>query len=204
VFSPSLSKYTNYDDYNTQGLIVQDFRNIAKNYKIPVISATQNKRESEILTKALSNEQVGDSYKKIRYGDFVYMCRKHDPQKGGLTIFSDEVSRFVLTDKHKSNGALDPSILKIKDELEKYLKPFEVTITKSKESAKGQRTFMLFCDQTLTIYNNLEEYLIDSPIIKNNTESLKKDFERISNMSFAEVSDMFGDTVDVDSFLNDL
>ena len=50
-------KYTDYNDYNSHGMIVQELRNIAGEYGIPVITITQGTRESENVA-VMSNSNM--------------------------------------------------------------------------------------------------------------------------------------------------
>ena len=57
IMAPSNSKYTDYNDYNSHGMIVQELRNIAGEYGIPVITITQGTRESENVA-VMSNSNM--------------------------------------------------------------------------------------------------------------------------------------------------
>ena len=63
------------DDYQNQGAITQELRSLSVNLDIPILTATQNSRASENLTSHMSNAQIGDSYRKVRYSDYIYMSR---------------------------------------------------------------------------------------------------------------------------------
>jgi hypothetical protein len=195
---PTLSKYTNFDDYNSQGVIIQELRNLARNFKIPVITASQNAKTSENIGISLDNSQIGDSYKKIRYCDFVYMCR----MRNDLTFLSDQVRRNVLdhNDYDEVNG-LSAELLKIKDDIinRKVLIPFELKITKSKETGKDTQKFLLFCTDNCKIYNNIREYLADAPTILKKSALLEQELDALTAMSFSDVTDVFaGDDMSFD------
>jgi len=173
-----------YDEYSGQGEIVQELRAISRIYKLPIISATQNKRESENLNSELNSSQIGDSYKKIRYADFVSMARiRHD-----LDLFSSPVKEHVFTDNEIKNG-IDPQILAIKDDLSNKLLPFEMKTTKAKESAKNRTYFMLFCIDNLRIYNDFAEYLNDAQQIEFNTKQLNNDIDLLTSMVYNPYND---------------
>ena len=49
VKSPTLVNYSQFNDYDVHGIIVQEQQNLARRYKIPLITSTQLKRGSEAL-----------------------------------------------------------------------------------------------------------------------------------------------------------
>ena len=63
-------------DYDEHGQIIKDLRVIAKEYQIPIITATQLKREAEDTKIKLSNNLIGDSHKKVRFSDYILMIRQ--------------------------------------------------------------------------------------------------------------------------------
>lgn len=189
------NKYSQYNDYDAQGQIVQEFRTLSRNYKIPIITATQNTRASENLSKVMSNQDVGDSYKKVRYSDFIYMCRMRED----LSPLSEEVRKDVFdltTDDDNNSEEFDETFLaeKIRNNIVTDLIPFEVKITKSKDSTKNVKRFSLFCNKNLRIYNKISEYLADAPLIENNSKFLRKDINTLSSMA---VSNVAADNIDV-------
>ena len=183
VMVPIINKFTSGDDYNAQGLIVQEMRNLSRLYQIPVITATQNRRESENVSTTMSNMQIGDSYKKVRNADFIYMCR----MRSDLDIFSSPVKDNVLSTD--VSIPIDQKILslsdKVRDQISFNLVPFEVKITKAKDSEKGANKFLLFCKQNLKIYNNLQEYLDDIEQLITNSNKLTHDIKVLSSMALA-------------------
>ena len=46
-------------DYDSHGLIVQELRVLSRQHKIPIITATQNNKQSENLTNFVSNRDIG-------------------------------------------------------------------------------------------------------------------------------------------------
>lgn len=58
-FAPSINRYNSFNDYDIQGQITQELRSIARTYKLPVITVTQNKKESENLNADLNNSMIG-------------------------------------------------------------------------------------------------------------------------------------------------
>ena len=163
---PSSTRYSNYNDYDAQGLIVHELRKIAQNYKIPVMSITQNTREAENVSQALSNSLVGDSYKKIRFSDYIYMIR----MRADLDLLSASVKHDIID----TDDTDDDSQLTMTDMTGQYVQnllAFEVQITKAKEGKKDVGKFHIFSGLNLNIYNTLAEFYNDLPkIIKNNKE----------------------------------
>ena len=132
------SVFGNAKEYDTQGQITQELRILSRIHGIPVISPTQNQRDSEDVTKLMTNKLIGDSYKKIRYSDFIYMLRMREDKN----FLSEGVREQVVIKKQASEGvipdAVSPEILSIKDRLYDTLVPLEVKITKSKDSEKNK------------------------------------------------------------------
>jgi len=60
VMIPSNVKHSNYNDYDAHGEIIQEMRVASRNYAIPIISITQNTRESENMNQSMGNNLVGD------------------------------------------------------------------------------------------------------------------------------------------------
>jgi hypothetical protein len=177
----SFANNNNGDDYITQGQIVQEGRTLSRIHKIPIIIPTQNNKESENVTSLMSNRQIGDSYKKIRFSDFVYMMRMRED----LNFLSEYVRNNVVK-KDMTNPLspdVTPDILAIKDKLVDILVPVEIKITKSKDSAKNQTRFLLFCKENLCIYNNVQEYIADIPQISTNNTKLVKDINLLLNLA---------------------
>jgi hypothetical protein len=200
VMTPSIARFNNSSEYDAQGSIVQELRALSRIHSIPVFSPTQNKRETENVTRMQSNESIGDSYKKIRYSDFIYMAR----MRNDLTFLHESVRPHVIPKKTLPDGVttdfVSPEILKYKDKLVEVLVPFEIKITKSKDSEKDQSRFLLFCKDNLRIYNNIDEYLKDAPVIEANSNRLEKDVSILTELMIASVStDDFSDNFIDDS-----
>ena len=192
VMSGSVKRYDSFNDYDTHGQIVQELRSLSRQYKLPVITATQNKRESENSLSEMNNTQVGDSYKKIRYSDYVYMCRL----RRDLDIFSSPVKESIFTQIDIDNG-ISPIVLNQKDKYSNVLIPFEVKITKAKESDKDRSTFLLFCKLNLKIYNTFQEYLDDEKLIEANSKALDNDIDTLTNMAFVQFAGDDGDPINL-------
>lgn len=139
------------DEYVTQGLILHEMRTSARNHSIPIITITQNNRTSENVSNELSNNQIGDSVKKIRYSDNIFMIR----QRPELDIFSEEVSQDINT------SGKELTINDSSGDFLKHIVPFEVKITKAKDGEKGKRRFHLFDTKNLKIYQSITELIDD-------------------------------------------
>lgn len=57
---PSNQRHTSYNDYDAHGEIIQEMRVVSRNQSIPIISITQNTRESENMNQNMGNNLVGD------------------------------------------------------------------------------------------------------------------------------------------------
>lgn len=184
---PTTSVFGNMKEYDTQGQIVQELRNLSRIHGIPVISPTQNQRDSEDVTKMQSNKLIGDSYKKIRYSDFIYMMRMREDKN----FLSEGVREQVVIKKKTADGmpqdSVSPEILAIKDRLVDVLVPLEIKITKSKDSEKNKSRFLLFCKENLRIYNNIDEYIKDAPMLKQASAKLEKDIDLLINQAITSV-----------------
>ncbi|MDD4081915.1 MAG: hypothetical protein PHD05_00875 [Sphaerochaetaceae bacterium] len=192
--SPTTSVFGNQKEYDTQGQIVQELRNLSRIHGIPIISPTQNTRDSEDVTKAQNNRLIGDSYKKIRYSDFIYMMRMREDKN----FLSEGVREQVVPKKPVTDQSADlisPEILSAKDRLSDVLVPLEIKITKSKDSEKNKSRFLLFCKENLRIYNTIDEYIKDVPSLKINSSRLEKDINLLINRAISNVvSNEFNET----------
>jgi len=189
TMTPTTSVFGNTKEYDTQGQITQELRILSRIHGIPIISPTQNQRESEDVTKAMSNKLIGDSYKKIRYSDFIYMLRMREDKN----FLSEGVREQVIVNKKSQNDgyitdAVSPEILSIKDKLYEILVPLEIKITKSKDSEKNKSKFLLFCKDNLRIYNNIQEYIRDAPTLKIYSEKLDSDINKMLNYAISYVT----------------
>lgn len=186
TMQPTTSVFGNKSEYDTQGQITQELRNLSRIHGVPIISPTQNQRDSEDVTKFQSNKLIGDSYKKIRYSDFIYMMRMREDKN----FLSEGVREQVIV-KKKQDGlpqdAVSPEVLAIKDKLSDVLVPLEIKITKSKDSEKNKSRFLLFCKDNLRIYNNIDEYMRDAIPLKNSSTKLEKDIDLLINQAITSV-----------------
>lgn len=188
VMAPTMSGRS--ETYEKQGTITQELRALTRNHKIPVLTATQNKRESENVQYKQSNQSVGDSYLKIRYSDFVFMCRM-DTSKDP---FDDIIQKHCFSQEHYANkDQLKPEILKLQSQITEDLIPFECEITKSKEGGKGSVKFMLFCKHNLKIYDNIQQYLDDIEPMRKKSKQLQMDIDTLTDLSVSSVADDYFD-----------
>jgi hypothetical protein len=186
TMTPTTAVFGNKSEYDAQGQITQELRNLSRIHGIPVISPTQNQRDSEDVTKLQSNKLIGDSYKKIRYSDFIYMMRMREDKN----FLSEGVRDQVIAKKKQEAAPQDsvsPQVLAIKDKLADVLVPLEIKITKSKDSEKNKSRFLLFCKENLRIYNNIDEYIKDEPVLRVNSSKLEKDIDLLINQAITSV-----------------
>jgi hypothetical protein len=187
TMTPTTSIFGTLKEYDTQGMIVQELRNLSRIHGIPVISPTQNQRDSEDVTKIQTNKLIGDSYKKIRYSDFIYMLRMREDKN----FLSEGVREQVVIRKRVQDGmpqdSVSPEVLAIKDRLYDVLVPLEIKITKSKDSEKNKSRFLLFCKENLRIYNNIDEYIKDAPTLKVNSSKLEKEIDLLINQAITNI-----------------
>ena len=112
-----------------------------------------------------------------KFSDFIYSQRVRQD----LTCMSPDVARVVF--KPDTEYSVDsPKIISFKDDIEKFLKPIEIRVTKSKEQGKNFHTYMLFCTKNLRIYNNVEEYLKDSEELNKNNLLIKKKIDNLKQL----------------------
>ncbi len=186
--NPTIMKYTSIKDYDVHGQIVQELRNLSREHRIPIITATQNAKISENMNMAMDNSMIGDSYKKVRYTDYLYMCR----MRRDLTVLGTPVLEHIIDPSiHMVNNQLTPEIQKISQLIEDVLIPFEVKITKSKESGKDVTKFSLFCTDNLRIYNNIQEFIDDAKYLYPNSKRLEKDIKSLTDLAISSVTEDF-------------
>jgi hypothetical protein len=176
TMKPTVYNYSSYKDYDALGIITQELRNISRRYSLPIITATQLVKQAEDLNIPLSNGLMGDSHKKTKYSDFIYMFRQV-PTKN---IFDDEIAQSVL-DKHvyMQDGNLIPKVQQLYDQLKYDTVPIETKITKAKDSGKGFKEYMILCLRNLRYYDNLSQYLIDiDPMVKQ-SDAIQRDINQI-------------------------
>ena len=174
------------DTYKDQGTITHEMRALSRNHKIPIITATQNSRQSEDVRNVQSNMSIGDSYLKVRYSDFIFMCRMDHTK----SPFDSDIQKYCFSKTHfTGQDQISASILKMKDQINEDLIPFEIKITKTKEDGKGVIKYCLFCKQNLRIYDNIEQYLDDIPGMNIKSDRLTLDVEILSDMVVSCVSD---------------
>lgn len=174
---PTMDGFKAGDDYFNQGQIVHELRQLSVNLDIPIITATQNTRESENLNGEMTNRLVGDSYKKVRFTDYLYMCRMCNNK----TFLDNDVAYDVLKDA--SGAPPSPQDLVAYESLCNVLKVYECKITKCKEGVKDKSKYMLFCTENLRIYDSVEQYVRDSRQLKINTRNLENEIMQMSTMS---------------------
>lgn len=170
VMVPSNNRYSNFDDYNSQGQIVLELRGLSRSYSVPVITATQNTRASENTSYSLSNEQLGDSIKKLRYADYLYMIRMNRD----INIDSDTVKKDTQGDSE------DIDIFNMDSDLFNMI-PFEFKITKAKEGRKNIHRYHLFNEKNLRICSTINSCKQDIIDMKKTQKKLDKYLILIDN-----------------------
>ena len=168
--------------YEKQGQIVQELRAISRQKKVSIITASQNKRDSESNTTVLDNSQIGDSYLKIRYSDFVIMGRMHRD----LDIFNNpEIKDFLLPDfDNLEDQKLKNMVITYKEYLKQIINPYEIKITKAKESNRDVTYYMAFCSENLKIYNNIYEFINEMDEMKRRSKLLQNSIEQSTNLTW--------------------
>jgi len=177
VMVPSSQKHSTYNDYDAQGEIIQEMRVASRNYSIPIVSITQNTRESENVMQNLSNNLVGDSYKKVRYTDYIYMIRL----RSDTDLLHPQVKNDVTT-------PLDPqiSVVDLSGQYFQNLVPLEIKITKAKDGKRNISKFHIFSGSNLRVYDKLSNFISDIPEFKRNIQKLQ------SNIHTLEVNSIQG------------
>lgn len=180
VMLPSDRIYSKHDDYNSQGQIVQELRVISRNYKMPVVTITQNSRSSEDFSQSLNNTMLGDSIKKLRYSDYLYMLR----QRKDIDIYQDVIKKDIKIEEISNNQNENVSMFsdKMQEELQ-YLIPLEIKITKAKEGEKDISKFHLFSKRNLRIYDTMEQVKQDMTELIYKSTELQKDINTMSLLS---------------------
>lgn len=170
--TPSSSKYTSYDDYNSHGIITQELRNIAQEFLVPIITITQAVRGTE-STDFMSNDNIGDSIKKVRYSDYIYMVRL----RRDLQILAENVKKDII-EPSELEETKSTTFTDLENGTNSKLVPFEITITKAKDGDRGISKFHVFSPYNLKIYDKLSSYYADIPTLKTNTDQLRAEIER--------------------------
>ena len=164
--TPSTSKYSEYNDYNTQGIITQELRNVAQEYLVPVITITQATRGTE-NADFMTNDNIGDSIKKVRYADYIYMVRLCR----GLNILSEEVKPHIMDATELQNNTTTFSDLQ--NQNNSKLLPFEIKITKAKDGDRDMSRYHIFSGHNLRVHQQLSAYYVDVPAMQINSTKLR-------------------------------
>ncbi len=167
VMKPSSTRYSNYNDYDAQGMIIHELRKISQNYKLPVMSITQNTREAENVSNSMGNSLIGDSYKKVRFSDYIYMIR----MRPDLDLLAPSVKHDITYDMDDDSAQLN--MTDMSGQYIQQLIAFEVQITKAKEGKKNLPKFHIFSGLNLKIYDTLTEFYSDLPLVIRNNKWLR-------------------------------
>lgn len=180
--TPSNSKYTDYTDYNSHGILTQELRNLAQEYLVPVITITQAIRGTE-NADFMTNDNIGDSIKKVRYADYIYMVRL----RRDLALLSDEVKSHVINPQDLQDNTAT-TFTDLQNQNNDKLIPFEIKITKAKDGDRDMVRYHVFSGHNLRIYQWLNEYYADVPIMKNNISKLNAAIE-MAQTNIGSISD---------------
>lgn len=173
---PTMDGFKHGDDYSIQGQIVHELRKLSVNLDIPVLTATQNTRSAENLNGEMTNALVGDSYKKVRYTDYLYMSRMCNNK----TFLDNDIAFDVIGTQKQNISTQD---LAAYESLCNVLIPYEVKITKAKEGSKDKSKYMLFCTENLRIYDSVSEYIRDRKELLTNTKVLEQQIMELNTSS---------------------
>lgn len=180
---PSTQRYTSYDDYAVQGQVVHELRSLALNYSVPVVTITQNARSSENMQQVLNNAQLGDSYKKARFSDYIYMVRL----RRDLDLLHEQVKNDVFGENQ------DIQLQDLSNFSNVTLIPFEVTITKAKDGERDKTKMHVFNSQNLRIYQSMPE--LSKDIIKCQKLS-EKIVDKINVLGIKDINFLEDDNID--------
>lgn len=142
---------------------MQELRAGCRRYCIPIVTITQNNRGAENVTQNMSNDLIGDSYRKVQYADYIYMIRNRNDKD----LLAPDVKTDVLSDP---NISLDLS--EIANNTTQGIRPFEIKITKAKDGAKDVMKNHLFDSRTLRIYDMYDHLVADSSKYQQRTNAL--------------------------------
>lgn len=170
--SPSNSKYTDYNDYNSHGIITQELRNLAQEYLVPVITITQAIRGTE-SADFMTNDNIGDSIKKVRYADYIYMVRL----RRDLNILSDDVKQHII-DPNELQNQSNTTFTDLQNQSNSKLVPFEIKITKAKDGDRDMSRFHIFSGHNLRIYQRLSDYYSEVTQMQINSSKLNAEIEQ--------------------------
>lgn len=184
---PSILRYSNNNDYDNQGSILQEMRITARRYSIPIVTITQNAKTSENTMQTMNNTLIGDSYKKVRFSDYIIMIRMRED----LDLLNDVVRRDV------SDADEELSISVTEPELINNLTPFEVKITKAKDGNRNITKFLLFNKKNLRIYEKFKVAFSDTVLCNNRSQEL---LEQLSTFDFGDIS-LLDDMIPIDDEL---
>lgn len=178
IMIPSNTTNSNYKDYENQGIISIELRNLASEFSIPVITITQANKEAE-LAGSLGVHNLADSHRKARFSDYIYLVR----QRTDLTILSECVKENVLP----PTGQQDVTLSDLTNKNNSNLIPFEVKIAKSKDGAKNLIKYHLFAGDNLRIYEKLHTFYGDVPDLQRLAAKLNSDISLLNVNSMQSV-----------------
>jgi hypothetical protein len=95
----------------------------------------------------MNNTQMGESYRKVRYSDYIYNQR----MRYDLNAFSDEVKDYVFKTGDNELKDDSPEVLQFKENIIDNTVPLEVKITKSKDTGRNHYRYLLFCKENVKL-----------------------------------------------------
>jgi len=173
VMIPSAGTGAN-NDYDNHGSIVQEMRAASRHYSVPFITITQNGRGSENTMQELTNGSIGDSYKKVRLADNIFMVR----QRRDLDVLSEAVKNDIMT----NSKDISLSSLANSEYIDNII-PMECKITKAKEGGAGVLKFHIFSTINLRIYDTLDEFFKDMEELKLKSKALNDRIDVLGSSS---------------------
>jgi hypothetical protein len=169
-------------EYDEHGQIIKDLRVLAKEYHIPIITATQLKRETESPKVKLSNITMGDSYKKVRYSDYIIMIRQ---------LY--EYEQIEFQEEYPIHTIIPPNSNEY-NELLKLIIPAEYVFTKVKDTdknvaaSKSSKNYIIFSKFNLNLYDSIDELYNDYLNVKEKGKIISNFISQIENDEFLKNS----------------
>ena len=155
-------------EYDEHGQIIKDLRAIAKEFHIPIITVTQLRRDAENPKVTLSNDVMGDSYKKVRFSDYIIMMR-HVYNEDAFEVYCKLAERakqeyaYCNLQQTINNNDIFYNELRM-DKLQNVrmsCTPVEFLYTKVKDADKRDKEInkqkLLFYRNTLKLYDDINE-----------------------------------------------
>ena len=121
----------------------------------------------------MTNDNIGDSIKKVRYADYIYMVRL----RRDLQILTESVKNDII-DPQELQSLQATTFTDLKNQNNSKLTPFEIKITKAKDGDRDMERFHVFSGNNLRIYQQLSNYYQDVVPMQQNSAKLTAEIER--------------------------